>query len=254
MFHTVAFSQAGVTAAFTGLVTPVADPTVFINGNNLLVPDKINQLWAAAPFATAGVGSTKTQLQSPSLREVFFPTVNPFQVSANLDNNVHIFELFDDPIPLVTNEGLNLLITDAAGASALMTGSVVWLADGPRTPVAKSKIFTMRATSSVTLTANTWQNGPLTFDQTLPVGNYDIVGMRAQGTGLLAARLVFIGATAAVRPGCPGSANNTNEDVIEFRMGRLGTWGTFYSLTPPSIDCLGVTGTSQILHLDLVQR
>lgn len=254
MFHTVAFSQGLSTTNVGTLCTPIVDPTITINGNNLLIPDKINQVFCAIPFSTAGTAATKAQIQTPSLREMFFPSLTPFEVSATLDTVPTVSEFMDNPLPLVTNEGMNYQSDALSAAAAGQQGCIVWLSDGPRSPIAKSKVFTMRATTTVTLVANNWVNGPFTFDQTLPVGNYDVVGMRAEGTGLLAARLVFIGASAVVRPGCPGFASIQKQDVFAFRMGRMGVWGTFYSLTPPSVDCLGATGTTQVFYLDLVPR
>ena len=253
-FHTVAFSETITTASLTGLVTPVIDNTVTINGDNLLVPAATNQLFAAAPFATAGAGPVSAQLQSPSLRQMWFPNATPVQVGATLDANEHVFEVFDNPVNLETNEGLNLSLTTTGQALIGQQGAIVFLCDGARAPVKSSRIFTMRTTAAITLAANSWVNGPLTFDQPLPVSDYDVVGMRAEGTGLLAARLVFVGTSAVTRPGCPGNANATNRDLIEFRLGKLGVWGTFNSLTPPSVDCIGATGTAQTIYLDLVKR
>lgn len=254
MFHTIAFSQNNTSVNVGTLTTPVVDPTVTINGNNLLVPDKINNLFAAAGFTTAGTAATKGQLQSPSLREMFFPSLTPLPVAATLDTFAHVYELFDNPIPLVTNEGLNYQQNATNSTSSGQSGAIVWLSDGARSQSMKSKIYTMRATASIQQAVNAWTNGALTFDQTLPVGNYDIVGMRAEAAGLLAARLVFIGQSAITRPGCPGNADDTKTDMVEFRYGKLGVWGTFNSLTPPSIDVLGGTASAQTLYIDLVPR
>lgn len=254
MFHTVAFSATMTSTNVGGLVTPVVDSTITINGNNLLIPDKINQVFGSFSQQTAASTVTKVQLQTPSLREVFYPSLTPNVLAATPDGVPTIFECFDNPIPLVTNEGLNLYSDASMAAPSGTYGGIVFLSDGPRTPVQKSKIYTMRATTAITLVANTWVNGSFTFDQTLPVGNYDVVGMRAQGTGLLAARLVFVGPSATTRPGCPGNVSGATMDFIAFRQGRLGVWGTFNNITPPSVDCIGATGTTQVFYIDLVPR
>ncbi len=254
MFHTVAFSQALTTTNVGTLVTPVVDSTVTINGNNLLIPDKINQLFAAFGFSTVGTAATKVQVQTPSLREVFWPSLSPIINAATPDANALIPSFMDNPIPLQTQEGLNIQSDALSTATAGQQGAVVFLSDGKRTPVTGSKIFTMRATTAIVLSANTWVNGQFTFDQPLPVGNYDVVGMRAEGTGLMAARLVFVGPSAVTRPGCPGNATALTRDLEDFRYGRSGVWGTFFSITPPSLDCLGATGTTQVIYLDLVPR
>lgn len=255
MFHTVAYSQSITSSGTFQAINAVADPTVIVQASTqILVPKGFNQFWAAAPFAVANSAGTKAQLQSPSLRQVFFPTLTPRQVGATLDAFPHVHEQFDDPIAFAEAEGLQYFNDGGGdGVTARQTGAIVFLGDGPRKPTS-GKIYTMRATTSITLVAATWTNGAFTFDQTLPVGNYDVVGMRAEGTGLLAARLVFVGPSAIVRPGCLGNASGTTLDLYDFRFGRIGVWGSFYSIVPPSVDCLGATGTSQVFEIDLIPR
>lgn len=254
MFHAVAFSANMTSTNLGGFVTPVVDPTVTISGNNLLIPDKLNQLFGVAAFATAAAVSTKAQIQTPSLRETFYPSVSPIVKAATFAGYPAIFDLWDNPIPLETNEGMNFYSDASLAAPAGQYGGVVFLCDGKRAPVQGQRIFTLRATATVQQVVNAWANGAMTFDQTLPVGNYDVVGMRAEATGLYAARLVFVGPSAVVRPGCPGVALPTDMDIHAFRQGRLGVWGSFFSLTPPSIEVFGGTAASQVLYIDLVPR
>lgn len=254
MFHTIAFSQALTTTNVGTLVTPVVDSTVTINGNNLLIPEKINQLFAGFGFSTAGTAATKVQVQTPSLREVFWPSLSPIVNATTPDANSLIPSFMDNPIPLQTQEGLNIQTDALSTATAGQQGAVIFLSDGKRAPVQSSKIYTMRFTTAIALSANSWVNGSLTFDQPLPVGNYDVVGLRVEGTGLMAARLVFVGQSAITRPGCPGNATALTRDLEDFRYGRSGVWGTFFSITPPSLDCIGATGTTQVGYLDLIPK
>ena len=253
-FHMVAFSEAMVTGNTFASVTPVPDPTVTINGDNLLVMDRYNQLFAAAGFGTTGSVVTNIQVQTPSLREMFFPNITPSVVGVTFNGLPATTEFFDNPIPLETNEGLQVWSDASSAATAGQQGSLIMLSDGARKPITSTRIFTMRTTAAITQVASTWVNGSLTFNQTLPVGWYEIVGMRAEASGLLGARLVFVGESAVTRPGCPGSATAQSMDNYNYRMGRLGTWGKFHSLTPPSIDVIGTSGTSQVIYLDLIAR
>lgn len=254
MFHTVAFSQNMGSVNLGGLVTPIVDNTVTIQGNNLLIPATYNQLFGAAGFATAASTVTTMQIQAPSLREVFYPNVMPIVLGATFSGLPAVYEAFDNPLPLETNEGLNLYSDALLATPTGQQGAVVFLSDGKRTPVTGQRIYTMKCTAAVQCAVNAWVNGPLTFNQTLPVANYDVVGMRAEGTGLYAARINFIGASAITRPGCPGVSGPSQMDLYDFRMGRVGVWGSFNSLTPPSIDFFGGTSTAQVIYLDLVQR
>lgn len=251
--HLVAFGATRPLAppAFAAL-QPIPDPTITVAGNLLYVPDKYNQVIFAASLVKTGT-QTQAQLQAPSLREVFFPDLTPLFVGANFSTTHPLHNLLDNPMQLATNEGLEFHTDSGDAAANTDAYGLVALSDGAITP-AKGKIFTMRATSAVALAAQTWKNSALVFDQTLPVGNYDIVGMRASGAGLVASRLVFIGASAITRPGVPAQGSLNTADFYEARMGRLGMFGSFNSITPPSVDCLGDTGVAQIYEFDLIAR
>src|SRR5207247_1836789 len=100
----------------------------------------------------------------------------------------------------------------------------------------KGAIYTIRATAAVALAASTWVNGALTFSQALPYGTYQVVGMRARGANLAAARLVFVG--QPFRPGVAGVNALGNVDPFHFRYGNMGVFGQFDSTVPPTVDCL----------------
>lgn len=254
MQHLIAFAASVLSSGTFQAITPVPDPTVFINGTLLNVPDKLNQVLAAFALTKANSAGTKAQLQSPSLRAMFFPTIAPLNLATTFEGMVNFFDLGDNPIQLVTNEGLQFFNDGGGnGTTAQDVYGIVILGDSKVAP-ANGKIYTMRATAAVALAARTFVNGALTFDQNLPVGNYDIVGMRARGTGLVAARLVFIGASAVSRAGVPAVADAQGNDFSRFRFGNNGVFGTFNSLTPPSVDCLGDTGTAQVFEFDLIPR
>lgn len=251
--HMVAFKQASLLAApYLQALTPVPDPTVTENGTLLYVPDKYNQVIVAVAIALAGTGS-RNYLESPSLREMFYPELVPFQVSGPSDNVGMVCDFRGNPIALVTNEGLQFFSDLNNAAVATTVYGVVVLADGKTAPSA-GKIFPIQATAAITQVAGAWVNGPITFSQTLPVGSYDIVGMRVSAAGLIAARLVFIGASAVTRPGVLGSTGFNYPGLGIFRMGQSGLFGTFDSTTPPSLEVLGGGVTAQEIVLDLIKR
>ena len=152
----------------------------------------------------------------------------------------------EDPLALEISEKLNVYTIHTLDGWALL-----WLAEGPVAPV-HGDIHAVRATTGHTTAGDIWENVALTFDQTLPVGRYQVVGMRAIGTALLAARLVFIG--YGWRPGVPACAVLGDGEVHAFRKGKFGAFGEFEFDQPPTIDLLGtgVTSTEEI-YLDLIQ-
>ncbi len=251
--HMVGFYKSVLTAGTLQPLPPIPDSTVTVSVNDLFVPDKYNQLLAAACLSKGGT-STQAQLRSPSLREMFFPEVNPQVIGANFDNTHPYTDWFSNPVQLITNEGLNFY-SDAGGDGSTTEGvyGIVNLGAGKISP-ASGKMYSIRASSAAALSAGKWVQSPIAFDQTLPVGNYDIVGMRCEGSGLVAARLLFIGASAITRPGALGVAGSTSVVVTDERYGSVGIYGTFNSITQPSVECLGDTGTSQTFVFDLIKR
>lgn len=249
-FHTVVY-EGTVTAGTQTQLTPIADPTITINSKDIQVPATYNKLirCGATPGAS---GSKYFEFESPSLRGLYFPQFGQWATGTSFPNERDFVDLEGSFLQLVTNEGLSVY-SDVGPASAGDAYVVAFLADNP---VAKAagNFRTIRATSSVQAAATTWASGSITFDQTLPVGTYDIIGLRVEGAGLIAARLIFIGLNAATRPGvlCQNAAGNKGQ--FQFRHGNAGVFGSFPETNPPSIEIVGGTGASQVLYLDLIKR
>ena len=110
----------------------------------------------------------------------------------------------------------------------------------------------VRVTAATTLVAFNWTNAALTFDQTLPAGEYMVVGGRFNSAGLLAWRCVFPG--LPWRPGGIGVTSDGGPEGTIFRVGNFGAWGSFRHNTPPTIDfCSATADTSETGHLDLIK-
>ena len=245
MFTLIGYNETFTGAATLDPVTPIADAHVRVEGNNIVVPGGLNHL-----LGVYGLGSVLTgvRIDSPSLRRTLLLDVEPIDTGSEPASYPPLFNMFYAPLPLDEFEPIRFLASVSGAGTA--TG-LVWLGDGPQSPVA-GDIFTARATAGVTCTTGAWSNGALTFDQTLPAGRYQVVGMRAYGAGLAAARLVFVGGTW--RPGCIGfdGYNDVENDV--FRRGKLGVWGEFAHDQPPTVDFLAVASTSsEVVYLDLIK-
>lgn len=238
----VAYHKAAVSATLLPLAV-VADPHVSYAGNDLTVP-VLNRIVAALIFGNA---PTQAQIQSPSLRRLVQEDIGSMiatEVTATADVALH--DKREDPLALDVSEKLNVYTVHTLDGWAL-----VWLADGPIVP-AHGDIHTIRCTTGHTAAADGWENVALTLGQTLPAGRYQIVGMRAFGTNLLAARLVLIG--YSWRPGCPAGVNINATIAYKFRYGAFGVLGEFEFDQPPSVDLIGtgVTAAEEV-YLDLIQ-
>ncbi len=251
--HVVVFSSSILTAGTNQAITPVPDSTVTIGTNNLYVPAKYNKVLYAAGFG-GGTAPTRQQLRAPSLREMFFPEITPANLSGSFTGGRFYTDLAYNPLQLQTNEGLNYYSDGGGdGTTAQLVYGVAILGDSSPAPQ-KGKIFTIYATAAIGAAVGAWNNGPITLDQTLPVGTYDIVGLRVNAAGLVAARLIFIGASAITRPGVFGTDIINRENYPNFRLGQNGIYGLFDTTTPPSLEVVGGTSTAQTLALDLIKR
>jgi hypothetical protein len=248
VFHLVAYEQSVDPASAVTNINAIREEIVFTNGVDIRVPSLLpNVLGYAVTINDASL--VRAQLASPSLRQLANIDVEPIVQALVFGSYPEVTYLPDGPIPLTPDEALNLAVLSDPAAPVIHRG-LVWLCDGPVNQ-SKGEIITVRATSAVTLVTGTWVNGALTFLQSLPAGKYQVVGMRARGTNLVAARLVFPEQVA--RPGVAAVNAIGDLDHPMQRAGRLGVWGQFPHTNPPTVDCLGVTDSAQTYIFDLVR-
>lgn len=247
--HLVAWYESMASNGALVNVTAVPDPAIFVSGNDVRVPAGLkSMLWAFA--GTSQTGSEYAKISSPTLRLLAPQTLAPLQTGPVSNDENQVLWFADNPRDVTPNESLDAAVF-ATDATAAATAVIAELADAAPTP-AKGKIFTMRATGAAALVAGQWVNTPITFDEVLPAGTYQVVGCQAFGSNLIAARFVFPG--AGFRPGLPGCAYVGVSTFRQFMDGNLGVWGEFDSNAPPTLDALGVTDTTQELLLQLIQK
>lgn len=246
MWTLIGYTESQDSASLTN-VAALADPHVRVNGDDIIVPTALPNV---AGVYAIGANTTRCQLVSPSIRRRYPFEVVPVEYASEPADPVKYYPLFQNPIALDADEALNAQAAEDAAGAARST-VLVWLSDGPVAPLQGVECFTIRATNASTLAANAWTNGSLTFNDTLPAGEYAVVGMRASSAGLIAARLVF--SQYPWRPGVIASDTTYEVGAPVFRFGALGEWGTFAHNTPPTVDFLSISAdTSQTVDLDLV--
>lgn len=248
MFHLAAYYQSVDPGATLTKISAVADQAIRTDGNDVVVPSSLANLVCEAALSAA-TGPSYGQVQSPSLRQLANQDVDPIVNGVVFGNDPATQAHFGSPRMLKGNESLNFAINATGGAAAANYG-LVWLADGAMARI-NGNIFTVRATGAASLSAGSWVNTALTFDSTLPAGTYNVVGMRAQGANLVAARLVLVG--QGYRPGVPAVNGTGDREWLYGRMGAIGSFGTFDVNQPPTVDCLGVTDAAQNITLDLIK-
>jgi len=246
MFTLVGYTESQDSASLTN-VAALADPHVRVSGDDITVP---SQLAYVGGVYAIGASITRAQLVSPSIRRRYPLEVVPVEIAAEPADPVKYFPLFDNPIALDPDESLNFQAAEN-GSSSQQSSGFVWLCDGAIAPITGAEIFTIRATNTSTLTAYAWTNGALTFNDTLPAGDYALVGARGSSAGLIAFRFVF--SQYAWRPGAIGMDTTGEVGAPIFRFGKLGEWGQFSHNTPPTVDFLSLSAdTSQTVDLDLI--
>lgn len=250
MFHLLTFASStpGTYGTLTN-VAPPSDPVAATSGNFLFVPT-LNQLIGAY---VAGTNILRMQISTPSLLADVPYDVTPVDTGALPSVATPINMHPEDPIALVTDEPLQVLVTTGGTAKIY---PLVWLSDGALSKVS-GRIIRARATFTSGTTTASWNNASLTLQNQLAEGNYNLVGARAEGAHIAAFRFVFPGGNNNVRPGAIASngATGTSSPDNFFRNGNLGVWGTFSNRVLPTIDHL-TDGTSETvtLILDLIKQ
>lgn len=231
--HTiVAYSESQDPGDVEVNVAAVPDQEVRTTGDEVIVPETFNQIIGA--LACIGATGTRAKLVAPSLRRV-----NPYEIfmtelalfSSGRDNyGLHP----EAPIPLAVNEALEAqIISDPATAERATLG--VFLSPGALAPVG-GQSRPVRFSAALPLTGGEWDFTGINFIDDLPVGNYQVVGGAMVVPAGVLWRFVPVGGTH--RPGAPCyQAKNDQQDPV-FRNGKLGSWFTFNTTQPPSIEVL----------------
>jgi hypothetical protein len=248
MHSLVAFGQSIIQNGALTQINAVQDQHVTTQGGDIRVPTFAPFLVMQAALDN-DASAARAQLTAPSLRAYVSLDIEPIVPNKVFGSPIEPYWHGDSPIPLAANESLNFFSQNAQVA-AVLAYCLLWLADGPVKAV-QGSIYSVRCTSAIALVAATWVNGNLVFGQALPYGQYQVVGFRARGTNLLAARLVFPGAVN--RPGVPACNVIGGLDFDNARYGYMGVFGQFDSTVPPTVDCLGDTDAAQTYDLDLIK-
>ena len=238
MFTTIAYQESEDEASVLLPKAACRDTHVTVVGDIVYVP-ALNKIIAAVVQGSAT--GTQAMLRSPSMRAKVLQELNPISLAATTIPANMLNDFIDCPIALIPGEGLEALYNQTTAAAAVKT-IIVWLADAAPTPVS-GEIMSVRVTATITSVIGQWVNGALTFDQTLPVGKYAVVGAAFADADLLAARFNPVG--HFWRPGVRGKATIGSADDYWFRYGRLGVWFEFDSLTPPTIEILNFAAGAQ---------
>jgi len=218
-FDLVSFSEATPgTGDPAAIAVSLADTLYRTTGDDLFIKKEAPWLLGLGSFIEAQ--GARTVLSQPSL-----PLNYEFLKGGLLSSQSPMLgwnHLFARPLPLIAGEKLNVGIEMIADEDA-----VVYLLLGS-SKITQSMLDAVNPThcitgeANTTITANTWTNCPVTWDQDLPKGRYAPVGMifsywlTAAPTMPAAARLVFHEAhSAGWRPGVVGCYLDKDHEELQ---------------------------------------
>jgi len=282
MLDMVAFYEvrAAVVAPAVQNTAGLADQHVTVLGDNITVPSQCSKIygvyWGSGVTAVA-VPTTFALLSSPSLRATSLlelsnidtqvgvvATEYPGSISLPLGGVIPYNDFKEAPIQLVPGEALQCLSGTQAASAAEDNRVIVFLTDGNIAPMpAGVRIESLAADAVAAAVANAWSATAIIFRQALRAGTYAVVGMRASGQSMTAARLIF--GNQGARPGTIATSGGAayvgqfiQRDFADglFRYGRSGIWGTFTHTNPPTVEVFcSVADAAANMHfiLDIIK-
>lgn len=205
-----------------------------------------------ASFAM-GINLTAARVNSPSLRNFILPEIIPTVAAATVPTRPAIVDYRQQGPTVLANESV-VVETSRGGADAQPVTGAFWFTDR-FTPAPGGPVFTATASFTNTLIAGNWTLSALTFNQTLPAGQYAVVGLDVTCGDSALARLVFPGQNMW-RPGCV--TNLAYGNLIQppiFRNGYMGLFGTFFNTAQPQLEVFGLVAGAETgaAYLDLIK-
>lgn len=231
-------------------VNGVLDQSMTLDSSNRFAIPGPWQLFAAA---VVGINLQNARINAPSLRSFILPEIYPTIPAAAIPSGKGPIILGKNG-PRFASQEYAIVEISRAGADAQPVTWGMWI--GPDiTPAAAGQPFCAVATATITLVAGSWVLGSLAFNQTLPAGRYQVVGMGVTAATSAFARLVFPG-LSQYRPGVMVQvAYGDFPWTDDFHYGKMGSMGEFVHNAPPSIEVLGLSAgaTAITAFLELVK-
>lgn len=236
MLHLLAY-DASITNGVETDLTPVAD-SIFTIQNGHFVPQRdIYILWAMAMGATI----TRARILSASIRQITTPFIRPVEANATPGSLYGFQDYGNNPLIARAFEELQVnVLQGSAGAEREIV--LLGVSDAPTVTDPPGQVFCMRGTSTTTTVANVWTQIAMAWNDTLPAGQYEILGIEYVAATAVAGRVIF--EDSPWRPGTPGVAAGTSKSWWKFAFGGYGPYGKFNANRFPNIEVLNTAAVS----------
>lgn len=250
----IAYTAAKTAPLTFSDLAALSDPQMPVQNGHFLPPRDLYLYYVYAQ----SVALIDVRLVSPTLRVPFIPSVWPINQVAAATGAPTDPNIADYRIKPLRIHALEELECDVSLSGVAAQNPVVGLVfgDGDLSVPQGLDVLTVRCTASITAVANAWTSGTLTLGQTIPQGEYTVVGMLAQSATLMLARLIFPGDAVwgAWRPGCVGQVNVFTRPPFAGRKAQQGVMGKFRNTALPQLEILcGAADTTQVVYLDLMK-
>lgn len=247
MHHTIAWRVSLAASAVATDMTPVTDGIMTVQNAHFL-PQK-DYFLQYAYFGAAE--ALRARFITPNWRQISTPWIRPVNLAIVPLDEPNIADYTKNPLRI---RGLEELQVEGyqANVGALIGVAVAGISDTPLTPVPMGDVIAMRGTGTTTATAGAWTQATITWQDTLPNGQYAVVGLGAIGVTMIAARLIF--EDQVLRPGALAQSLVSGNPPAIFRDGSLGIWGRFNAYRIPSVEIFcNAADTAQEIYLHLMR-
>jgi hypothetical protein len=247
MIHLAAFTKTSVGNIVDEDIPAVSDQVFTISNNHFIPPVPVWVILAAA----ACLNITRWKISTPRLRAIAQPQFPRGTAAAGIGFQAGVIDMTNYPIKLNPIDELSALVTTNVVAATQPTAGV-WLTDGnivrPR-----GEPYWVHGTSTVTDVAFGWAAAAITLDQTLPAGQYSVIGLRVIGANAQFGRLIF--PTGGWRPGCIAVPSIQSNEGWYFENGYLGEMGRFASVAQPLLEVFATVAgaTTYDVFLELLK-
>jgi hypothetical protein len=260
MFHMEGFSVSDTTSGANTYVQALYITT------NIVLPSQNNGVQVSPQLANLhsvfglGASMTHVRVQTPAFLPQPYPNLDPVNRGTALESPPRIKDFSSRPLPLGPTDEFDVYVAQNSGGTETERVFVNFT-DGVLMPVPAGKVFTVHATSAITVTANKFTPCIPVLDYPLPGGQYALVGARAFGATAIAFRIL-----PSMGPiWRPGGVAVQTYDQLDPPGQRIfgwdgnpgatwGVWMTFYQNVLFQVEMFcSSADTAQEFDFDLVQ-
>lgn len=236
MFHTLAFTRLDTAGAVNEDTPAVTDNFATVQNGHYILQQDTTLLAAYARNA----GAVNARINTPDFRRVSIPSLQPVNVGAAPITLPPLVFFPPAKLRIPKIDEIAFELTNSGGGGVRTVGGV-WVASLDHNyNLPPGDVYTLRFTAPITTVANVWTIGNMTFDQTLPAGNYTVCGLDVIGASTEFARLAFLG--GGMRPGVVVRPAVGNYMWDHFRYGNSGVFGSFASTAIPNLEVFNTAG------------